>query len=428
MNSLTLGNIRLEDQDREQLLHTVRTLLGEAQALSSRIAAVNEIGVAINRTLDLDEILRVVAKQSKWLLDFEHCSVCLAHVDGSWSMTTLFGAVVDITPEKLYTTYNVGYVVKTARPFLSNEPVQCAFLQGYGSQMIVPLSSEGIVTGTINFAMHSHKAYSQEDLRIAYMLALQLSAAIRNAHSFEEITQKEAEVRRYAMQLEALNQELDAYTHTIAHDLKSPLSGIVLGLDVVAMRGRNTLSDEMVGDLKSLKAGALRMGQMIDKLLWLAKLRDLTEAIEVVDVTAVAYAALDRFHHLIKEQQITIAIGDDFPPALGHPQWIEEVFANLISNGIKYIGADNPQPCITIKASLQSSLIRYEVQDNGVGILPGDQARLFEMFTRLHTVKADGLGLGLSIIHRIVTKLGGQVGVESEFGKGSSFWFTLPAA
>ena len=67
---------RLEDQDREQLLHTSRRLLAEADALSSRIAAVNEIGIAINRTLDLDEIERVIARQAKWLLDFEHCSVC----------------------------------------------------------------------------------------------------------------------------------------------------------------------------------------------------------------------------------------------------------------------------------------------------------------------------------------------------------------
>lgn len=71
-------------------------------------------------------------------------------------------------------------------------------------------------------------------------------------------------------------------------------------------------------------------------------------------------------------------------------------------------------------------MARYEVEDNGIGIAPDDQARLFEMFTRLHTVQAEGLGLGLSIVHRMVTRLNGKVGVISNPGQGSTFWFTLP--
>jgi signal transduction histidine kinase len=425
MTPAIIQNVRLEDQDRDQLLQTVRHLLAEAQALSSRIAAVNEIGVAINRTLDLNEILRVVAKQAKWLLDFEHCSVCLSHADRTWTIQTLFGKPLDFDPALVSTTPNVDYVLRSGRSFLTNEETIAPFLYGYASQMIIPLTSEGRVMGTINFAMVSPYVYSQEDLRIAYMLALQLSAAIRNAMNFEELTRKEAEVRQYAEELEALNYELDAYTHTIAHDLKSPLSGIILGLDIIAMRGHGKLEEQVVSDLRLLKDGAKRMGHMIDNLLWLAKLRDVNEAIDKVDVTATAYAALDRFHHTLKEQKIAVEIGDGFPDAMGHPQWIQEVFANLISNAIKYMGEANEHPHITIRGCVQGKMARYEVVDNGVGIAPEDQARLFEAFTRLHTVKVDGLGLGLSIVHRIVTKLGGQVGVESEPGKGSTFWFTL---
>src|SRR4051812_4400998 len=88
-------NGRLEDQGRDQLLQTVRRLLAEADALSSRIAAVNEIGIAINRTLNLNDIQSVIAKQAKWLLDFEHCSVCLSEASGekddAWHTNTLFG-------------------------------------------------------------------------------------------------------------------------------------------------------------------------------------------------------------------------------------------------------------------------------------------------------------------------------------------------
>ena len=113
---------------------------------------------------------------------------------------------------------------------------------------------------------------------------------------------------------------------------------------------------------------------------------------------------------------------------MGHAQWIEEIFANLVSNAIKYMGKDNPDPRISIRGKPEGDMVRYEVCDTGVGIAPDDQARLFEMFTRLHTVNAEGLGLGLSIVHRIINKLNGQIGVESEVGKGSTFWFSLPAA
>ena len=119
----------------------------------------------------------------------------------------------------------------------------------------------------------------------------------------------------------------------------------------------------------------------------------------------------------------------DMPSALGFSQWLEEIFANLISNAIKYMGTNNPRPRISIIALLDDDgYVRYEVRDTGVGIADKDKEHLFEMFTRLHTVSVEGLGLGLSIVHRIIGKLNGKVGVESQLGEGSCFWFALPAA
>ncbi len=178
--------------------------------------------------------------------------------------------------------------------------------------------------------------------------------------------------------------------------------------------------------LDDIKGSALKMADMIDQLLWLTKLRDAAAVVETVNVNEVAQSAMARFQHQIERTNIATEISRDLPPALGHAQWIEEVFANLISNAIKYMGKNNPEPRISIKSTRQNDIVRYEVHDTGVGITPEDQAHLFEMFTRLHTVEADGLGLGLSIVHRIITKLNGQIGVESERGKGSTFWFTIP--
>jgi len=428
-DTATIPSVRLEEQDRDQLLATLRSVLTEAEALSSRIAAVNEISIAINRTLDLDEILRVVRKQVKWLLDFDHCSVCLQDDDNSWRFVNLFGAAVDFSPDMIFNSPNLSYPLKTGQSHLVISGSPSTFLNAYQSQIVIPLVSEEIVMGTIHFGSIQPRAYTQDDLRIGYMLALQLSAAIRNAKLFDELKRAETELRRRAEELEDRNRELDAYNHTIAHDLKSPLTGIVLSADLIDLRFGNDLPEVARYQFNMIKNSGKRMATMIDQLLSLAKLRDVTGTAIKIDMVSIVEGALMRFNHVLKEKDISVVYAADMPPGMGHAQWAEEVFANLISNAIKYMGEDNENPSIQIRGFSQGDKVRYEVEDTGVGIDPSDQARLFEMFTRLHTVKgADGLGLGLSIVHRIVTKLGGQVGVESEPDKGSTFWFTLPAA
>ncbi len=428
-DTATIPSGRLEDQDRDQLLVTLRSVLTEAEALSSRIAAVNEISVAVNKTLDLNEILRVVGKQVKWLLDFDHCSVCLENDDGSWRFKNLFGAVVEFSPDMIQNSPNLNYPLKTGQSHLVINGSPSLFLNDFQSQIIIPLVSEDIVMGTIHFASTQSRAYTQDDLRIGYMLALQLSAAIRNAKLFDELRRAEVELRRRAEELEDRNRELDAYNHTIAHDLKSPLTGIVLAADLVDLRFGKDLPEVARYQFNMIKNNGKRMATMIDQLLSLAKLRDVTGTAVKIDVVSVVEGALMRFNHVLQEKDISVVYAADMPPAMGHGQWVEEIFANLISNAIKYMGEDNERPSINIRALMQGEMVRYEVQDTGVGIAPADQARLFEMFTRLHTVKgADGLGLGLSIVHRIVTKMGGKVGVESVVDNGSTFWFTLPAA
>ncbi len=421
------NSARLEEQDHEQLLKTVRRLLAEAEALSSRIAAVNEIGIAINRKLDLDKILTVVAKQAKWLLDFDYCGVCLRGTNGLWKISDLYGFTSPCSTAELNNSPNLGYVLKTGYAYLTSQIVESSFLRSYASQIILPLVNDSEVMGTINFAMRRSGAYSQEDLRIGHLLALQLAAAIRNARFVENMEIAEEGLRQYAQELEVRNAELDAYGHTIAHDLKSPLTSIPLRVYMVE-KLQPDLKPEAVKQLQEIKNSTQHMAKMIDQLLWLAKLRHPGEAIQKVEVTPALEAALARFQQPLIQQGIQIQYDSPLPPVKAHSQWLEEIFANLISNAIKYMGAANPQPSITIRGTCQGNMVRYEVADSGLGIPEDKQAHLFEMFTREHIHEAEGLGLGLSIVHRIINNLNGQVGVESTPGVGSTFWFTLPAA
>jgi two-component system sensor histidine kinase/response regulator len=127
--------------------------------------------------------------------------------------------------------------------------------------------------------------------------------------------------------------------------------------------------------------------------------------------------------HMIKESEAEILEPDTWPTALGYGPWVEEIWVNYISNGIKHGGQP---PRVQLDATLVSNgCVRFWVRDNGHGLTREEQGQLFTPFTRLSQVRATGHGLGLSIVRRIVEKLGGEVGIESLVGDGSIFSFTL---
>jgi signal transduction histidine kinase len=137
--------------------------------------------------------------------------------------------------------------------------------------------------------------------------------------------------------------------------------------------------------------------------------------------------ALEQMAPAIAQCEAEIHLPDDWPAALGHETWVQQVWINYLSNACKYGGRPSR---ITLGAEAQpDGMVRFWIRDNGAGLSPEQQARLFIPFTKLVGSQARGHGLGLSIVRRIVEKLGGQVGVSSEGlpGRGSTFYFTLPA-
>ena len=430
LDTSTVNPVTLLHLDKGELLNTTRKLLAKSNAFTSRVVAVNEIGVAMNDTLEVDEILRHFSRRVKWVMDFQHCSVCLSDEQGMMQIHTMFGADESYIPEEILKSENIGVVLRSGHAKTIIKITDGMILADYGSQMIIPLHAGGNIMGTINFAtISSTHMYNNDDLRIAYLLSLQLAAAIRNARQFEELARTRAELENYAVQLETRNQELDAYAHTIAHDLKSPLNAILLKASLIK-RIHGAEVPGMIKHLDSMTEISQKMEDMIGQLLWLAKLRDVSEHMTAVDMQKVATAAAARFEAECEQKQITITIDENLPLAHGQAQWLEEILANFISNAIKYRKPDETKHTIRVSSQTgkNEGMLRFSVIDNGIGIPEDRQAELFEMFTRLHAVTVEGLGLGLSIVHRMANKMGGDVGVESKPGEGSTFYFHVPVA
>jgi two-component system, sensor histidine kinase and response regulator len=249
--------------------------------------------------------------------------------------------------------------------------------------------------------------------------------ALKHLQHALEATNRELEVR--IEELQARNEELDAFAHTVAHDLKNPLSAII-GYSTLLESRRDQLSEEnLAAFITNISQNGQRMNNIIKELLLLSSVRK-TEEIEVqpLDMGAIIEGVQERLADMIDEYAVQIEVPASWPQALGRAQWVEEIWANYISNAIKYGGRP---PHVTLGGDAPAGgAVRFWVRDNGEGLTAEEQAQLFAPFERLHQVKAEGHGLGLSIVRRIVDKLGGTVGVESEVGHGACFTFSLPPA
>jgi len=238
----------------------------------------------------------------------------------------------------------------------------------------------------------------------------------------------EEALRQYTAELRTRNEELDAFARTVAHDLQNPL-GAINGIANILVADYVDMSPERLEEyLQAIVRGSRKATNIVDELLILASVRQHDVNPVPLDMAAIVDEAQQRLFDMINENQAQITQPEHWPVALGYAPWIEEVWANYISNAIKY---GNSPPHIELGATPQSNgTVCFWIKDNGAGLTPEEQARLFTPFTRLSEARAQGHGLGLSIVRRIIEKLGGTVGVESKGvpGQGSTFSFTLTAA
>ncbi len=227
--------------------------------------------------------------------------------------------------------------------------------------------------------------------------------------------------------LEEYNAELDAFAHTVSHDLKNPLSAIIGFSQMLEQRGGTLSPDRLKYYARFISQGARKMQIIIEGLMALAQSKTLQEVtvVPLEDMGKIIQESWQRLSALERYTEATLIIADSYPVAIGYAPWVEEVWSNYLSNAIKYGGRP---PHIECGGEIQEDgMVRFWVHDNGPGLSPEEQEQLFVPFTRLRSHGIKGHGLGLSIVQRIVKRLGGTAGVESDGEHGSTFYFTLPA-
>ena len=239
------------------------------------------------------------------------------------------------------------------------------------------------------------------------------------------VVQDVTERWEYQRQLEESNERLEQFAYAASHDLQEPLRMVTSYLQLIENRYGNALDEDGEEFLEYAVDGAERMRQMIDRLLEYSRVDTRGDPFEPVDLNDVLDDVCEDLQMRIDESNAEVTT-DDLPSVDGDDGQLRQVFQNLLSNAIEYSRDEPPQVDISVTRDNDQWII--SVQDNGIGIDPDEQERIFEVFQRLHTHEEhSGTGIGLALSRRIVERHGGEIWVDSEPGEGATFSFSLPA-
>jgi light-regulated signal transduction histidine kinase (bacteriophytochrome) len=272
---------------------------------------------------------------------------------------------------------------------------------------------------------HDKKAQDKEEeaLRSTAFRNVSSIASARRRAEDELIRTKEALEAKTA-ELARANQELERFAAIAAHDLRQPLRNVARYIGMLAKRNQGRLDADSERYIASSLAGAQRMDELIRALLEYARMHDADIAREQVDLKDIVDVVVQTLEEPMREAGAVVRTSS-LPTIRANRILMTQLLQNLIQNAIKFRGTE--PPVVAVEGAERDDEWIVAVRDNGIGIPAEQRARIFEIFRRLHSNDDyPGLGIGLALARRIVERHGGRIWVESEPGRGSTFFFSLP--
>lgn len=401
---------------------------------------------------DYETLLAAAARRVAELVG-DSCAVLLASEDGVWlapvalydrdpNLMALSRSILAAAPVRVADNTPSGKVFTTGEPFLISQvpaSLRAAVKQEYWpiidrvtsrGLLLVPLRAQGNPIGVLALARHQAEQppYNEEDLEFATELAGRAALAIVNARLYRALeTSKEDLERRVAdrtSELESANKELEAFSYSVAHDLRAPLRAMDGFSRLVVEDYASHLPEEAQRHLRIVRENAQQMGRLIDDLLTFSRLGRQPLKKQRVDVASLVRQTVEDLQHAQEGREVKILIGE-LPGCEADPSLLKQVFSNLLSNALKFTSA-RETPRIEVHSRVDGHEPVYVVKDNGVGFDMQYAGKLFGVFQRLHRAEDyEGTGVGLAIVQRIVLRHGGRVWAEAEPDKGATFYFTL---
>jgi PAS domain S-box-containing protein len=271
-----------------------------------------------------------------------------------------------------------------------------------------------------------HYLWIESEIQLLYDRAGEFAGAVFGSRDVSARQQAEAARENLIKELEEKNAELERFTYTVSHDLKSPLITIRGFLGFLEKDAASGNFDRLHTDIGRIADATTRMQRLLDELLSLSRVGRIANAPQEIAFDAIAREAVELVQGRIMARGVHVEIADNLPTVYGDHARLVEVLQNLVDNAVKFMG-DQPDPRIMIGAlgADREGLPIFFVQDNGIGIDPSYHERVFGLFNKLDT-QSEGTGVGLALVKRIIEVHGGHIWAESEgLGHGATFLFTL---
>jgi signal transduction histidine kinase/CheY-like chemotaxis protein len=429
--SLALENARLiqETKRAEEALKRKNEYLGAAA----------EIGRLVTSTLDLNTIFSRTVNLVSERFGYYHAAIFVIEETGFNAIlreaTGAVGAEMQARAHSLPINNKsvVGKVTLTGEPVIVNDTRQAStfksnpLLPDTLAEAGIPLRVGNRIIGALDIQSTLVDAFTQDDLSVLQILSDQVAIAIDNARSYELSQQAVKEMRE-------IDQIKTQFLANMSHELRTPLNSII-GFSRVILKGIDgPVTDLQHQDLTAIYNSGQHLLGLINDVLDLAKIEagKMELSFDEINITDIITSVMSTASGLVKDKSIKLVrnIHGDMPTVRADAIRIRQVLLNLLSNAAKFTDEGE----IVVDASIQPSPaglaeILISVSDTGPGISPDDQEKLFQAFSQVDnspTRKTGGTGLGLSISQQLIQMHGGRIGVHSELGKGSTFYFTLP--
>ena len=330
--------------------------------------------------------------------------------------------------ERFYSILDSGEPLVGDHTFFNDFEKQYVQSLGIKALLEIRVVVDGHQWGTLGVDdVHNDRAWTNVEIDVLKVAASMLGAAIKRQMD-ESALQSELSQRKTLIdELESKNQELERFTYTVSHDLKSPLVTISGFLGYLEQDALTNNIERLRQDTQRIQEAVIKMQRLLSELLELSRIGRMMNAPQMVAFEDLIGEAMAIVHGQLEESGITVQIQPGLPAVCGDKPRLVEVLQNLLDNAAKYMGSQ-PNPLIEIGQSDEDAdrgKPIFYVKDNGIGIAPEHHERIFGLFNKLD-VRTEGTGVGLALVKRIIEIHGGRIWIESEEGKGSKFLFTLP--